>query len=530
MATFNVEQIIRDHDLISSPGILGFYNSVEVTEIVALEAGNPINIFTIAVLHEEDISTQPSQWLNEKPIKAGNHKFGIARYYIGLTEIRSQLTRVCNHQIWDLNGGLKLRLGSSLEPLPKQYIAPDGSYPFELNKLLKNNFNNGSYIIEIFDVSKNKLDFLNDNPLLLQEISEKVQQYVPIAIGALSDRLGNIIFQYPINILNLKMSFSKSNDGIAFDCYWNPTLSQIPSCTVFGVTEHDEKEGVLGLGIGQLQPGETTLDFGNSSATVRYFVIDEKNKLILNSWHGNTISTIMGKMRIGNHEPRTFTTREFGPSEIQISSSVPGFSVGDDSSRRYIAAIQARLYEAERTKLRNELAFVQYFKTDRTKALRDIRTIINRFGEDGVCLWDPYLVAEDIKETLFYFSVGGTPLRAIGSYNGDKNAAVFNATDYGDFVAKNRAKLSPNPPDNHLQINLEFRVQHSNHGWSFHDRFLIFPSDKGRVKAWSLGTSVNSLGKTHHILQEVSNPRHVLDAFNSLWEELDCNDCIIWKG
>jgi hypothetical protein len=325
------------------------------------------------------------------------------------------------------------------------------------------------------------------------------------------------------------MSFSKSNDGITFDCHWDPQLSAIPPCTVFGVTEHDEKEGVLGLGIGQLKPGETTLTFGNSSATVRYFVIDEVNKLILNSWHGNAISTIIGKMRIGNHEPRTFSTIESGPSEIQISSSGPGFSVGDDYSRQYITAIQARLYEAERTKLREELAFIQYFKLDRIKALKDIRTIINRFGEDGVYLWDPYLVADDIKETLFYCSFGGAPLKAIGSYNSDKNSTVFHSADYSDFAAKNRAQLGPNPTDNHLQINLEFRVQHSTHGWSFHDRFLIFPTKIGRVKAWSLGTSVNSLGKSHHILQEVSNPRHVLDAFHALWAELDCNDCIIWK-
>jgi hypothetical protein len=193
-----MEQILRDHDLISSPGILGFYKTVEVTEIVALETDRPINVLTIAVLHEETISMKPSRWLNETPIKAGKHKFGIARYYASLEEIRSQMERVCSQQIWDLNGGHKLSLGSSLEPLPKQYIEPDGSYPFELNKVLKNNFKNGSYIIEIFDISKNQLNFLYNNSQLLQVLSEQVQQYVPIAIGSLSDRLGNIIFQYPV--------------------------------------------------------------------------------------------------------------------------------------------------------------------------------------------------------------------------------------------------------------------------------------------------------------------------------------------
>jgi len=529
MATFTTEQILSDHDVISSPGILGFYRICEVTEIVAFESGRPINVFTIVVLHEENMAIQPCRWLNENPIKAGKYKFGIARYYVGIEKIRNELAKVCSQQVWELNDGNKLDLGTLLEPLPKQYIAPDGTFVFELNKVLKNNFRNGSYIIEVFDIKKDKLGFIKDNAQVLQSISDQVQQYVPIAIGSLSDRLGNIILQYPINILDVKMSFSKSNTRLFIDCYWDPRLTETPQCIVFEFTEHDEKEGVLGHCIEKLGPGQTAINCGNSSASVRYFIVDEQKNLVLNSWHGNHISVIAGKMRIGSHEPRTFSTIESGPHEIQISSTGPGFSVGDDSSSRYISSIQERLYEAERTKLREELSFVQYFRTDRQKALNDIRSIINKFGEDGVYLWDPYLVAEDIKETLFFCSFGDAPLKAIGSYNGDKNATVFNATDYAGFVTNNRIQLSPGSFGNHLQINLEFRIQHSTFGWSFHDRFLIFPSHNGRVKAWSLGTSINSLGKSHHILQEVSNPRHVLDAFNDLWEELNFADCIVWK-
>lgn len=529
MTTFTTEQILRDHDLISAPGILGFYKVGEVTEIVAFESGRPINIFTIVVLHEDNITAQPWRWLNQDPIKVGKYKFGIARYYVSIEEVRNQLEKVCSQQIWDLYEGKKLNLGASLDPLPKQYIAPDGTFIFELNKVLKNNFRNGSYIIEVFDTKKNELHFIMDDLQVLQSISDKVQQYVPIAIGSLSDRLGNVIFQYPINILDVKMSFTKSNTGLFIDCYWDPRLTEFPQCTVFELTEHDEKEGVLGHCIEKLRQGKTPLTCGNSSASVRYFIIDEQKNLILNSWHGNHISVIAGKMRIGSHEPRTFSTMESGTHEIQITSTGPGFSVGDDTSSRYISSIQERLYEAERTKLREELSFVQYFRTDRQKALNDIRLIINKFGEDGVYLWDPYLVADDIKETLFFCSFGGAPLKAIGSYNGDKNAAVFNATDFLDFVKNNKIQLSPGSFGNHLHINLEFRIQHSTFGWSFHDRFLIFPSHNGRVKAWSLGTSINSLGKSHHILQEVSSPRHVLDAFNVLWEELNFADCIVWK-
>jgi hypothetical protein len=92
-----------------------------------------------------------------------------------------------------------------------------------------------------------------------------------------------------------------------------------------------------------------------------------------------------------------------------------------------------------------------------------------------------------------------------------------------------RSKLD-NPIHNNYGINLEFRMQHSQYGWTFHDRFLIFPGSKEtRPKVYSLGTSVNSLGFSHHILQEISHPQRVIDAFEELWEKLNNEDCLIWK-
>ncbi|GAA5563466.1 hypothetical protein Asch03_00962 [Acinetobacter schindleri] len=51
-----------------------------------------------------------------------------------------------------------------------------------------------------------------------------------------------------------------------------------------------------------------------------------------------------------------------------------------------------------------------------------------------------------------------------------------------------------------------------------------------RPRAWSLGTSVNSLGKAHHIFQEVSDGRLIADAFESLWTTLDHQECLVWKS
>jgi hypothetical protein len=46
---------------------------------------------------------------------------------------------------------------------------------------------------------------------------------------------------------------------------------------------------------------------------------------------------------------------------------------------------------------------------------------------------------------------------------------------------------------------------------------------------WSLGTSVNSFGKQHHILQKVPDGQLIADAFEDLWRELDQAQHLIWK-
>ncbi len=85
--------------------------------------------------------------------------------------------------------------------------------------------------------------------------------------------------------------------------------------------------------------------------------------------------------------------------------------------------------------------------------------------------------------------------------------------------------------NNNFKLNLEFRVQRKGHGTPFHDRFLIFPSESiyESPKVYSLGTSVNSFGKKHHILQLVNYPELIINSFNEFWDSLDYKECIVWK-
>jgi hypothetical protein len=82
---------------------------------------------------------------------------------------------------------------------------------------------------------------------------------------------------------------------------------------------------------------------------------------------------------------------------------------------------------------------------------------------------------------------------------------------------------------NSFGLQLEFRSRYGGAGWGFHDRFIIFPRAHGSALAWSLGTSINSFGDEHHILQKVLHGEPIAQAFEDLWGRLQDEKYLIWK-
>lgn len=78
-------------------------------------------------------------------------------------------------------------------------------------------------------------------------------------------------------------------------------------------------------------------------------------------------------------------------------------------------------------------------------------------------------------------------------------------------------------------LSLEYRTIYKNYGSSFHDRYLILKYGINRCRAWSLGISVNTLGKSHHIVQIVNTSSEVFCIIQEIWNKEDNDDCLIYK-
>jgi hypothetical protein len=95
--------------------------------------------------------------------------------------------------------------------------------------------------------------------------------------------------------------------------------------------------------------------------------------------------------------------------------------------------------------------------------------------------------------------------------------------DYSSFRISERNKFLS---QKNLGVNLEFRAVHDNVGFNFHDRFLFFiPKEVDEIpRVYSLGTSINGLGNSHHLVMQASNPRNIVSVFQELWQILENNE------
>jgi len=549
----NAEAIAKDLEILTQEGNIGFYSRCEVTEIFIYNKSNRevYNLLILIVFEDANLpsSNNKDDYLTPSLIPIDrNYKCGIKRYYVSPQDTKQHFLDFVESKIWSLSGA-RLKRSEGLRFFPKQFVPADDSLLcVPLNSILKNNFHlhSGSYVLECFDEVKSNISFLIENPMALIKLSEAIQNILPIGISKLSDRLGNIILQFPIEVVSVQTSIDRDKN-IRAEIIWNPKLKTSRQIDIFTIRNFDQAICNFRLQVNEL---DSTLILGSYQNNTRHIFFCKNTQLILASSDRTVyLSEILLNQYLGSHEPRVFKInypngRTVKEERIEVSLPQP-VNIGTRLTETYTLWIKNRLYEEETTEQEETLSFVQYGRNsdDREKALQDIRTLINRYGEGGVCLWDPYLMYLDIMETLYFCKFYNAPFKAIGSFDKKKkdiykNEILVNPEedlDIKEYMRSNAQNLSVGRDNNNLGINLEFRVQHGNYGWKFHDRFLIFPSVGGgdevnsRVEAWSLGTSINSLGKDHHILQKVSNPRNILDAFNELWSELNNLNCLVWK-
>ena len=206
---------------------------------------------------------------------------------------------------------------------------------------------------------------------------------------------------------------------------------------------------------------------------------------------------------------------------VNISVQLSQRQIGK-SSKDYRDWVANRLIKFEKQELHDSLKLRQFKKNMREKALAFIRELIKQYGKNGIYLWDPYLNSGDLLETVFFNPYANTPIKALTGLKtlGKSNAKTLYKNELEQATIENG------------WLDLIFLNADKSKVGDFHDRFIIFPKNQDNpARAWSLGTSVNSLGTSHHIIQEVEDGQIIADVFEEMWELSIVNEeNIIWKS
>lgn len=515
---------------------LGEYNCVEVTEIFAITDKEvpPTNIFTLMVAESREsknLVLDEYAFVNDKPIKVSILKswtIGIKTYLVSVDKAIEMFATAESDNDWD-SCGQKVKT-SEYGYKKRTFTPPDSFETVPLNSVLKNNFNNGSYVVELTNQHKTEFSMFFEKTTLLQELADGILKYLPIDISSLSDRLGNVIFQIPVKAIQTRTTLLSNRKSIECKIAWHPNI-QPRDLMVCGYQEDDDfnKDDFHIVDCSKTSES-VTIPFNHKGA-YRLTIWDAESELTLNSLAPSSFITTIGfSSNVMVNEQRELYHNDGSRSTVPLIVHSDTRTVGD-KQRRNTNWSKVRIYENNRGKLRESLEFVQYNpkgknkKIEHEKALLDIRSLINKYGENGVYLWDPYLSPNDIVKTLFYSKFSNSTLRAISSL---KEPPTEEKNNINYIFDKYKFELESYAPEMKIGIDLQFRSPRNNIGWKFHDRFLIFPDFNKLPMAWSLGTSVNSFGQEHHILQKCSDARLILDAFNELWAEIDKDECLVW--
>lgn len=530
------ETSISEIKRLTDKGMLGFYSRVEVTEVIAFppDKGQPINLLTLLVAEEVPIGQAiEKHFLNPARIRVSGLRdwnFGICRYSLSIDRLIPTFERLVASSVWDASGDELCQ--NALAARPPQFVPPDSFQEIPWNRVLKNNFWNGSYVFEWADTKKPYLLHLFESPHQLQALSEAIQGHIPIRLASLSDRLGSIVLQLPVTVLMAQ--FEGLHDGnMLAEIGWHPLAQPRP---LRASVELEFDHVITGFRSSEVQGEKTLLPVPPGPGDHRGVLWDDANGLVLAATGPSAfIKTFALNMCPFDPEPRAFSL----PDENGINQS---HRVRTHSSHKSIVGpsendgnegwTRRRMYQDETARLVRERRFVQYRPqpgqqaTEHEKALKDIRQLISQHGEEGTWLWDPYLSALDILKTLFFSPHSGSDLRGLTARE-EPSGSTPQATP-GNFFQRQKDAFA-NAQSNFHGLHLEFRAKIGQSGWNFHDRFLIFPRKERGALAWSLGTSVNSVGKAHHILQRVDDGQRVMDAFVELWDELNGPEHLIWK-
>src|SRR3990167_3849851 len=167
-------------------GLIGLYRSVEITEILGFRNQEIINFLTLAVAESAEFISSGTMDDDPKPtflnanrakLSGTDWKIGVAQRRISIQSFLGKIEALGATGKW--NPFSVEVITGTLAAVPPQFVPADAMTHHPWNGILKNNFFEGSHVLELFDTTKQHLRFLLDESRKLAALAEIVSQYLP---------------------------------------------------------------------------------------------------------------------------------------------------------------------------------------------------------------------------------------------------------------------------------------------------------------------------------------------------------------
>lgn len=542
-----------DFNTLINNGTLNRCNFVEVIQIILLGKKDKLcwNYFTHLLFSATSTEQRAREYLTVSPQSINSeYKIIITRETISIADALNILKNAAEKQKWEW--GDDAALLDDVFPIDSQFIPetdPTGSktsdstlVPIE-QALYGSNFMGGYYVCELFSAKTILSASISlDDIRKIQEIINNTK--IGFDIESLSDRIGNIICKIPMDTIRHKPVSLGPKRGISGQFILKYSCTEPVECLLQIILENDntiietrieemvftERDEIREYSIEPNRYSNSIILSDKKSGIIYYSAVRDY------SFGGNYYSIITPpQYGIQSSLNRTIVVNG---EDIEIGlTNIAG--IGEIS-------IEKEIYEMEKRqhKWMTEYEYKHhFFKSFMAGQEKDaVETVID-ICNDSDLLWDleevwlvdPYLSADDILKTVVYCGKHGISIKClthIASINGNRETRI-EAPEKGNLfettVSQYRETLKM-ALDKQKDLKIEYRTVAGMTGIPFHDRYLILKCGLNKSRAWSLGISVNSLGKSHHIIQIVQSPMDVIETIDAIWNQSLSEECLIFKN
>lgn len=567
-----MEKWEQDLDKLLNGNSFGVYKFCKVDQIVLLDKKSKTawNYFTHVCFSKEYTEEKESVYL-ERPVSIGkNLILFISQYTMSKARFVSCVHDAIDSGIWTYTDS-KIDEGDKIDepfPTPIKYVAendPTGSLygktiPLE-EALYGSNFEGNYYIFEVYARAEHIKKLLQ--PKVIEKIQDELKKCkLNYRLERLDDRIGNIVCRFENEILKVT-PISLGERGIEHKFELEECANSKLKLHFHIEQEHDnllyecrDENVVLKQGVKFF-----TKEVQSSQCKTTITATDRKSGLVLFRYVSDqsVYSSYRGQISL----PKTWITvsqryRKFNRNGTEVEvpyNTIQQVGTFDAFTEMLEAGRRQQRWE---DKIFQEQKYLNFYEQDEREkeirheeALSDVRDIINSkllWDLHEICLIDPYLSSDDIIDTVAYCKKEAIRIRCLTDLhilNGNEEARKEvvseesfteetpeqnSSKDKFEIAKKQFKEKLENAFAEECDLQLTFRTVHKNHGSKFHDRYLILRYNFNKTRVWSLGASVNSLGKSHHIIQIVESPTLIEDFFNKVWDETNFEECKIYDS